>query len=198
MVPWNKGLTKATNEKVATIGRKNSDRMKGKPGRKLSASEKQKIGDRFKGVKKTDEHKLSLSRSLRGKPNLKLPHRNPNREEQAQKVRMRKICSRILHRCLSRGFQKTDSTEHMLGYTRQQLKEHLESQFSGGMSWSNYGRGIGKWNIDHIRPICMFDICDPAKVNALENLRPLWAEENLRRPKDGSDEIVDPQHRREA
>jgi hypothetical protein len=50
--------------------------------------------------------------------------------------------------------------------------------FRDGMSWENYG----EWHIDHIMPINHFiksGITDPAIVNALENLQPLWAYENL-------------------
>lgn len=40
------------------------------------------------------------------------------------------------------------------------------------MSWDNYG----DWHIDHIKPVSCFDKTTlPSIVNALENLRPLWA-----------------------
>ena len=58
------------------------------------------------------------------------------------------------------------------------LRAHLERQFRPGMSWSNYG----EWHEDHVRPVCKFDLSRPehrAAVNALDNLQPLWAAENL-------------------
>ena len=48
------------------------------------------------------------------------------------------------------------------------------------MSFANYGT----WHIDHIKPIVQFareGITDPKIINALSNLQPLWAEENLRK-----------------
>ena len=69
-----------------------------------------------------------------------------------------------------------------MGYTKYELKEHLESQFTGGMSWDN----MNEWHIDHIRPVSSFDFDstehpDFKKCWALNNLQPLWAEDNLRK-----------------
>ena len=77
---------------------------------------------------------------------------------------MRKIISR-------------SEAEELLGYTYQELKDHLESQFKYGMTWENRC----EWHIDHIKPISQFvkeGVTDPRKVNALSNLQPLWASEN--------------------
>lgn len=69
---------------------------------------------------------------------------------------------------------------HELGYSCQQLMDHLQSQFTEGMSWDNHGKGPGKWNVDHIRPVCSFPLETPLSViNELTNLRPLWARDNL-------------------
>ena len=66
-----------------------------------------------------------------------------------------------------------------LGYTGEELKEHLESQFTEGMSWDN----MSLWHIDHIRPVASFNYTtteceDFKKCWALNNLQPLWAEDN--------------------
>ncbi len=71
-------------------------------------------------------------------------------------------------------------TFEILGYTAIELKCHLESQFTEGMSWSNYG----KWHIDHIIPISFFEFTSPDDVEfkmcwRLENLQPLWAKDNM-------------------
>jgi hypothetical protein len=68
----------------------------------------------------------------------------------------------------------------ILGYTWEELKEHLESQFKDGMTWENYD----EWHIDHIVPKSWFnieDVHDSALKEcwALENLQPLWAYENI-------------------
>lgn len=80
--------------------------------------------------------------------------------------------------------KKGKPTFSFLPYTVNDLKLHLEKQFKEGMSWKNYG--IFGWHIDHIHPDCKFDyksVKDEEfqKCWALENLQPLWAEENLRK-----------------
>lgn len=70
-----------------------------------------------------------------------------------------------------------------IGYSPQQLAEHLEKQFDANMSWDNYGT---YWHIDHIVPHSHFNYdClehpDFKKCWSLENLRPLEAIENIRK-----------------
>ena len=71
-----------------------------------------------------------------------------------------------------------EKAEQLHGYTYEQLKHHIESQFKEGMSWDNRS----EWHIDHIKPVSVFikeGVTDPAIINALSNLQPLWAHENL-------------------
>ena len=64
----------------------------------------------------------------------------------------------------------------MLGYSAEDLKNHMESLFLEGMSWENWGL----WEIDHIRPISSFErTTDPKIVNSLTNLQPLWRKDNI-------------------
>lgn len=91
--------------------------------------------------------------------------------------------SRALRRVLSNFMrylegEKTDRTNSILGYNAEQLKQRLECQFQPGMSWANYG----DWHIDHKIPVSHFlrrGESRPHIVNALSNLQPLWAIDNL-------------------
>lgn len=89
------------------------------------------------------------------------------------------ICRKLLERVVNlKPEGKTGKTEKMLGYTRHQLKSHIEKLFEDGMSWSNHG----EWHIDHIKPVSLFITegeTDPKVINALSNLQPLWAKDNL-------------------
>jgi hypothetical protein len=68
--------------------------------------------------------------------------------------------------------KKKGKTIDLLGYSALDLKLHLESLFTDGMSWYNYG----EWHIDHKKPLSSFDKETPIHiVNALSNLQPLWA-----------------------
>jgi hypothetical protein len=70
------------------------------------------------------------------------------------------------------GKKKEGHTIDLIGYSALELKEHIESLFTIGMSWDNYGQ----WHIDHIKPVSSFDKDTPIKtVNVLSNLQPLWA-----------------------
>ena len=76
-----------------------------------------------------------------------------------------------------KNLTKSESTKKLLGCTMEELKTHLQNQFSTGMSWDNYGQ----WHIDHIRPCSSFDLSDPEQVNQCfhySNLQPLWAKDN--------------------
>ena len=85
---------------------------------------------------------------------------------------------REAHRSLLR--RTIDGKKYDLGYTREELKEHIEKLFSEGMSWDNYG----EWEIDHIKPVKAFwdeGVTDPKIVSALQNLQPLWARDNRKK-----------------
>jgi hypothetical protein len=70
----------------------------------------------------------------------------------------------------------------LLGCALGFFKKHLESQFMEGMTWQNntkYG-----WHIDHIIPVCHFDLRDieqQKKCFHWTNLQPLWADDNWRK-----------------
>lgn len=103
------------------------------------------------------------------------------------KIIWRSILTNSLKRL---GKPKEDHTIDLLGYSALELKLHIISLFTDGMTWDNYG----EWHIDHIIGVVNFDKdTHPSIVNALSNLRPLWAttreingvvyEGNLNRPK---------------
>ena len=73
---------------------------------------------------------------------------------------------------------KTCDTQKLLGCTWIEAKQHFEKLFTEGMNWNNHGKGKGKWNIDHIRPVSSFTKKDLHLMNNICNLQPLWAEEN--------------------
>lgn len=97
------------------------------------------------------------------------------------------VLSEIMRRSVSRvlnGSKGGRSWESLVGYTVEELREHLERQFLPGMTWGN--RGLNGWHIDHIRPISSFSYTssdDPEfkECWALTNLRPMWGSENIRK-----------------
>jgi len=76
--------------------------------------------------------------------------------------------------------EKKGKTLELTGCCKEQLITHLESKFTEGMSWENYG----KWHIDHIRPCASFDLVEPEEQKKCfhwTNLQPLWAQDNMRK-----------------
>lgn len=74
--------------------------------------------------------------------------------------------------------------EALLGYSTDVLHNHLERQFLPKMSWGNYGKGEGKWHVDHIVPRDAFNLTSEVDDEfracwALTNLRPLWGVDNI-------------------
>lgn len=113
---------------------------------------------------------------------------NPNREEVARKKKQRGLMYGLLWRVLRRsGTVKSGHADELLGYSTEQLRDHLEKQFVEGMTWENHGTGPGTWQVDHVRPVNQFPLdASPDEVNALSNLRPLWYDENIRRARKGT------------
>jgi hypothetical protein len=75
---------------------------------------------------------------------------------------------------------KSNSTFKLVGCTIEEYKQHIEKQFSKGMSWDNHG----EWHIDHIKPISSFDITkesEQLKAFHYTNCQPLWAIDNLKK-----------------
>jgi hypothetical protein len=70
---------------------------------------------------------------------------------------------------------------NVVGCTRKQLQEHLQSQFTKQMHWNNYGT---YWHVDHIVPVSHFDLTNPEHVKLVHhytNLRPMEAVANMMR-----------------
>jgi len=82
----------------------------------------------------------------------------------------------------SQGTIKSKRTMTLVGCSLPDLIRHLESLFLHGMSWNNYGVGIDKWSIDHVRPCASFDLTKPEeqkKCFHYTNMAPLWNPDQL-------------------
>jgi hypothetical protein len=89
-----------------------------------------------------------------------------------------RLRSRIWHAIQKGGGRKAFKTVELLGCSIAEVRAHLESKFTDGMTWEN----VGKWHIDHIVPCSSFDLTDPEqqkRCNHYTNLQPLWAWQNL-------------------
>lgn len=96
-----------------------------------------------------------------------------------EKTRMKYAMRQMIRKAALHGSKRKKSrTDSELGYKETDLIRHIESKFLDGMTWDNYG----EWHIDHIKPIKMFfdeGVTCIKTINALSNLQPLWAVDNL-------------------
>ena len=76
------------------------------------------------------------------------------------------------------GKNKSKRTFDIIGLDKENFKLYIESKFTEGMSWENYG----EWHLDHIKPLYLSENEeDLLLLNHYTNLQPLWAEDNLRK-----------------
>lgn len=88
------------------------------------------------------------------------------------KCNIRKLIGNSL---LKKGFRKNTKTNNILGCSYEQFITHLETHFTDGMNWNNYG----EWVIDHITPLATaITENDVLILNHYTNLQPLWASDN--------------------
>jgi len=126
----------------------------------------------------------------KNKEKLNQQHHNwimlhPNYEKEYQRnkrkldLNFRVLCnlkSRIPK--LLKGTTQSNNTLKLLGCSLEFLRKHLQSKFTLGMTWSNYGA----WHVDHIKPCASFDLTkesEQLKCFHYTNLQPLWAKDNL-------------------
>jgi hypothetical protein len=86
--------------------------------------------------------------------------------------------SRLRH---ALGNNKKDHTIDLLGCTVEQMVQHIEKQFTPGMTWNNRGKADDEWEIDHIVPFAAFDLSKRDEqfiVCWYQNLQPLWGPDN--------------------
>ncbi len=74
-----------------------------------------------------------------------------------------------------KGIKNCRKAFDLVGYTPEDLKNHLERQFKNGMTWDNYG----EWHVDHIIPMKVFNIKSAEDIDfkrcwVLKNLRSKW------------------------
>ena len=90
------------------------------------------------------------------------------------------LSATVRHSIKRKSGIKAYRTIELLGCTVKFLMNHLESKFTDGMNWDNYG--YEGWHVDHIKPCACFDLRKPQeqkKCFNYTNLQPLWKNDNL-------------------
>jgi len=83
-----------------------------------------------------------------------------------------------------KNYKKWFPFKDVLGCSKEFFKLYLESKFTKGMSWDNYG--YYGWHIDHIKPVSSFNLTDSEQQKLCfhyTNLQPLWQHDNQTKSK---------------
>lgn len=89
-----------------------------------------------------------------------------------------KVRARVYQAIRKGGASKTGRTEDLVGCSFDFLRQHIERQFRGKMSWDT----PGSFHIDHIVPLSAFDLSDPMQLRVAcnwQNLRPIPPKKNM-------------------
>jgi hypothetical protein len=149
---------------------KDKDKIKARH-KKYQTINRAKLYEKAKILKKANSVKISEYQKEYRKNNAEKLSKQKQEYKKANKhiIGWRRLLANSLRRM---GQKKEGHTIDLLGYSAIELKEHIEKQFTDGMSWDNYG----EWHIDHIEQLVKFPHDTPQNiVNALSNLRPMWA-----------------------
>lgn len=95
--------------------------------------------------------------------------------------RLRCVLGSRLSEAVRKKFKKGKTIE-LLGCPIINFIQYIETKFIDNMSWNNYGKG--GWELDHIKPLCSFDLSsidEQKKAMHFTNFQPLWVKDNQRK-----------------
>jgi len=135
-------------------------------------------------VKKHYEKYIKQERERSRKYQKEHPEKARERNEKRLGTLKGKIDSRMSNAIWKalKGNKKGRKWESLVGYTVDQLKQHIQKQFTKGMNWTRFKKG--EIHIHHDVPKSYFNCTstdDPLfkECWVLHNLKPLWAKDNI-------------------
>ena len=121
---------------------------------------------------------------------VKLINQRRERRQNSLKEKLihnyRGLISSSFKRALDGKIVKTSKSLEILGCSMDEFIIYIESHFTEGMNWGNYGACLESdchvWNLDHSHPISLAETEDEIiKLNHYTNFKPMWAIENIRK-----------------
>lgn len=178
----------STNKDKLRSSCKKCDKKYGKERTKNNPEYQQKYYQDHK--EKTDKRNIEWNKN---NPAYQKNYKKKKRESDPI-FRLNEIVSNSISRSL-KGMKNGAHLKDLVDWTIEELIAHLESKFTEGMSWGNYGKGDDKWNLDHVKAKSKFNItsntCQEFKdCWALDNLQPLWEVRN----KEKGDSPMEPKY----
>ena len=93
---------------------------------------------------------------------------------------IKNLASRTKNILVKNNIKKEYTHMELIGCSSDELKLHLEKQLKDDMNFDNYG----DWEIDHIKPISLFDLNNENELLECfnyKNLQPLWRTDNRKK-----------------
>ena len=179
-------------EKAKAAGARNRKRRRenGKAEEYAKKIKENEYNKRYNADPINKEKKAKYAKRYNADPINKERQANPINKDRTNARRRERYDTDINYRtmCILRARlrhalknNKKDHTMDLLGCTMEQMVQHIESQFTSGMTWDNQGKGDDEWQIDHIIPFVAFDLSNRDKqfiVSWYQNLQPLWGPAN--------------------
>lgn len=199
---WREKNKEKVSANKKTYRKKNKEKVLANVKKYKERNKEKVLEARRQRYQKTKEKSNKQSRAYYAENKERIKEwRKKYNEENKEKIRLRHSVNRAEKRKINPSYKiscvmsnaiwsalkvknsskKGCSWEKILGYTRDDLKSHLESNFTSEMTWENYG---SYWHIDHIIPKSWFEYSNFEDENfkkcwALNNLQPLKAQDNL-------------------
>jgi hypothetical protein len=176
---YKKTYREANKDKIKAYREANKEKMNTYE-RAYREANKDKIREKRKEWREANKDKIkAYYEANKDKIN---ENRNASRKERRKNDALYKVTHNtrsLIGRCFkNKGYTKKSKTYQILGCTYEEFKQHLERQFTKGMTWENYG----DWHLDHIYPVSLAENEEELiKLNHYTNFQPLWAEENLKK-----------------
>ena len=132
------------------------------------------------------------TRSTEEKEKIKQYYINKKKIEIRNKYYNKKIHEDVMFRILNNISRRTyiylknnniklkSNYQKLLGCTTDEYKEYLSALFKENMNFNNYG----EWEIDHIKPISLFNLNNKIELEKCfnyKNTQPLWKTDNRRK-----------------
>lgn len=136
--------------------------------------------DRKEKYSRRRSKEIIYKKHYRQRPEVKIAAAKRMREKRKCSIeKIRKNLGKRLWEILKgQNLTKGHSILRYIGCNQNDLRIHLERQFTAKMTWKNYGK---YWHVDHIIPCAAFDHADEKQIAVcwhFTNLRPLAAKEN--------------------
>jgi len=132
-------------------------------------------------VKTVKYTKIKTTKTKEEKTIYQRDYRRKRRAEDLE-FRIKDILRSRISSAIKNKANKGKRTLELVGCSMPEFIKYLESKFTEGMSWENYG--YYGWHIDHIRPCASFNLLnedEQKKCFHYTNLQPLWAIDNRKK-----------------